>query len=836
MALPPPNTNPIVYNYDINITDGMMGPVKEQDKATIKNQLDTMANDMSRMGMYPTFFNDVKEDLGKNLSSKISRFEHEEFYNIIRNAGVNIPDIRDSLIKHIPKHSVFYTYLKFPWNEESINMLNADYLSSSDLFDLKIDYLTSWLSYTLAPTSVATHDGNRYLKICLKSSNNESTYFYSTPGLGFGVSSNYNLCLSVELNRDANVVDLKYNSENTYDRIGYHSYEYNPNQGGEAKDDDVIFTSSLGKTCFTDKGNIYDINVSTNFGYHNNIDGITTLKQEDMFGRINSEGDFTPKRGPIVNHLKKWYNYVSTRVTNPIERATIMDNFALIFSAMETDTKYNPPGPYGDRTVDETIVGMAEYTFHPLGHNIFTIWDNLIKSNIHRPEQYGRWKQFKDTSSFRNDFNRYEYRIDTQNQEIWILIDETNLSPQGFKDFYNRLDNSFIKKFSDYKLFKKIDLISNNGIVGPDGPRLSRDVLPSYNTTSTDWFKTELSLNIMKSLYNKPHVNFDALKKLIINNDYVPFLIPKNTVSILQPTFTAKNFNTEMAIVKCILAQLSTIAEIKAHGLMENIIYQLKMQDLNYYMMNDGVRIWPWPHSSNPFIIMFDIKSNYFYYSFRNYQRYSSIDNNANSFKSVVHKILDVPEETQLLFMPTTDKITRIDEIVSNTAQSNFCFFIRFNTSTAMAGGRINPNKTILNSKPSVNFTTKSVTNLKVLNKKANKDKSPSVNISNKNSNTKTSYSRAQPDKITPMSENVFKFIIETLEDMNYFPKGKKLELRNNRKIEKTNIKNNNRFNKNRSTNKLKRNNNKNIINKNIIRNTIKKNKNNILNKTNIAV
>jgi hypothetical protein len=835
MALP--NTTPALYGSNVNpngtdikITEAMMGPVNIKETVTagvtIENQLNNMAYNMTRLGKSPNFFNYIKNDADKDLTNKVSRFGSEEFYNIIRKDGIG-----HTLIKHVPEHSVFYTYFKFPWNDESIEMLNNGHLSPSKVFDLKIDYLTSWLSYTLAPTSIDTHGGNRYLKICLNSNNNEWTYFYPTPGLGFGVSSNYNLCLSVELNRDANVVDLKYNSENEYDKIGHHSSNYNPRQGGIKKDDGVIFTSSKKRTCFSDSGQEYDININNTFGKNNDIDGLTTLKKEDMFGSIDNMGNFTRKEGPITKHLKNWYNYTLDE-DNDIVRNKINDTFALIFSTMETDTKYNP-----DMSVKETIVGVAEYTFHPLGYYIFSIWDYLIKPEIYNPDQQGRWKQFKDSSNFHNDFDRNDYRIDRDRQEVWIRIDESDMSPRGFKNFYDRLDRSFISKFAPYRLFKNINLISNEGIVGPYGPYFSREVLPSYNTTSTNWFKTELSLNVMDALYNKEHVQFDSLKKLIINNNYVPFLIPENTINIFQPTFTLANMKTETTIIKYILSQLDTFTPINSYDLMMNCLKQFEIQDKNIYIKNNGT--WSIPYSNFPFMILYDIVKGYYYYSFRNFQRYSAGDYNGTSFKSVIHSILNITEDDELIFMPSNQKLIEMYNIISNLFDSNLFFLIRFNTSNAMTGGGANVNKTILN--PSVNITklkslpgpaksyknkTIKTTQLKSLQAPVNLDKNVSDNIIN----SKISQSRAKPDSIVPMSSSVFKFIVETLEDMNFFPKGKKLELRTRQKVKPTNVKTNNRSNNKRNTNKLKRNMN------NRLRNTYKKNKNKQFLNTNLTV
>lgn len=738
------------------------------------------------------------------------------------------------LLKHIPEDTMMFTYFKYPKKADIIQLFQdaeaaGRPFTQAELFKVKLDFLRARLNYEFTVTEIRRDfgDGFAWMEFCFKTSNNDINYYYSTPGLGHGVFDNYNLCLTKRLNRNAKLINLKYNYEGPADLIEYHSGDYNPDRPprGRRRERAGVFTASMRRDCSGRDGADYDISVVREFAIANEIDGITTLKEEDAYGYVDVPNNYRNNgAGRMIPYLQRLYG-ISNQVAgwgggwepNPEQRTNLRLAMSLMVASMETDVKMPRP-----LLAAQSVIGPAEYCFHPLGRNIYTLWDTQILPTVHHagPDEN---REFRDGTLYRRLLRRDEIKADITTRKVYIKITNTQ-TVAGFEAWYNRLYEGFLQYFRDYMIFKDFKYCTQFG-VAPDAEiffyRGVNQDLPQADVITyaqKNILITRLTNSIMeRSIKTTPNIGYDIVKRLLIANANTRFKIPRQNFFMIQPFLTLFGHQIEKILIKGIIDFGSTLNLTNVESskrIFNSFLYRLLAQHTRTLLMTaaaPGVEpprpALEWEGGAQFLALVVNTQLGMITPTFEIAQ-FFSLKGGAEGFIpymthciNIIKTIFNVGNFNDITFGDTTANINATVTSYENSvvrAPLVLQFFPRNPVQGGMLINNKNKNATvpvkIAKNNTSAPTKTTSTTN----NKKVN---TTNANRSSNSTKKEQIPSRANPENIVPMNPKVWSIIGETINTMykiehNIEQKNKK-NIKNNRSLNTQNRNNTRKNTKN---------------------------------------
>jgi hypothetical protein len=713
------------------------------------------------------------------------------------------------LLKYIPEDTMMFTYFKYPKKPHIVGLFRdaeaaGRPFTAAELFRVRLDFLRARLNYEFTVTEIRNDfgDGFDWIEFCFKTSNNDINYYYSTPGLGHGVFDNYNLCLTNRLNRDAKLINLKYNLQGHPDLVEYHSGDYNPARPprGAVRERAGIFTASMRHDCSGRDGADYDISVVREFARPNQIDGITTLKEEDAYGYIDPLNNYRNNAaGRMIPYLQRLYT-ISNQAAgfgggpNFEQRTNLKLAMSLMVASMETDFKPARP-PHAS----QSVIGPAEYCFHPLGKDIYTLWDEQIL-----PTVYGAGpddnRQFRDGTLYRRILRRDEIRADITTRKVYIKVTNTR-TDAGFYAWYDRIYDGFLQYFREYMIFKDFKYCTQFGVAPNADIFFNRGVnqdLPQADVLTNaqkNILITRLTNSIMeRSIKTTPNIGFDYVKRLLIANANRSMKIPQDRFIVIQPFISMVPFTAEQLLIKRFL-NLNSLINLTDANSSSTIFLNMMSLLLGQFTRTQLIR----GDLDKQFLgIVINPQMQAYFPTFENAQFFSLLDGTENvithfqNFLNIVKTIFGIPLGANITFGETDANIFTLINQYSQTIDKGM-LLLQFYPANPVHGGMLSTTKYKNNSRPIEKQSP--IKNTLITNGK-NKVSTNNVNRSSNSAKKEMIPSRANPENIVPMNSKVWSIIGETINTMN------KIEeniLQKSKKNVKNNVKNNSISTKNRN-------------------------------------
>lgn len=782
------------------------------------------------------FRNRVLPATPKNLTANLE--PEREIYTVYNGERV--------LLKHIPQDTMMFTYFKYPKDPDIINLFLAAEAAGVDftdnqLFKVKLDFLRTRLSYQYTTTQIEYEGGNpAWIVFCFNPDSNDTNYYYSTPGLGHGVFGSYNLCLTKRLNRDAKLINIKYNAEGPPALIEHHSTNYNPTKGpfSARREKAGVVTASLRRSCRGEQGEDYDISIVKEMAVANAIDGNTTIKVEDAYGYVNTPNNYRNNAATnMIPYLQRLYTISNGPGLSAEQRTNLNLTMSLIVASMGTDLKTERPIPHAyppATSAQQAIIGPAEYCFHPLGSAFYRSWDAVILPLVFIPPANPftgqipgdpRDREFRDGTFLRTLLGRDEIKADTVNKKIYIRItnDRTEV---GFNTWYARLYQGFLQYLADIQIFKDFKYCTQFG-VAPDADiffyrRVNQD-LPQADVISyaqKNILITRLTNSIMqRSVKTTPNIGYDIVKRLLIANANTRFKIPRDNFFMVQPQLSLFGYQIEQILIKGIIDFGSTLDLTNpdsSRRIFNSFLYRLLAQQSRTLMMTAGApgAVPPrpaveWEPGMQFLALVVNTQLGLITPTFETAQ-YFSIMSNSSSITAymrhcinIIKTIFNVGNFADITFGDTNANInTTVASYENNIVRAPLV--LQFFPRNRVQGGMLTNNKN-KNTGESIKNTKNNTPKL-IQNKSITNNKKVNTNNANKSSNSvkKDTPSRANPENIVPMDPKVWSIIGETINTIEKIEHN--IQMKNNKNVKNnrginTRNKNNTRKNANKSLN-----------------------------------